>query len=499
MHFIDLVIFAVYILAMLAVGLYYFRNNKSSEDYYVGGRGMTKWHIGLSVVATDVGGGFSIGLGGLGFAMGLSGSWMLFTGLIGAWLTAVVLVPRVYRLASEKKFFTFPQIFEHFYDRKVALLAGLISVIGYLGFTSSQILAGAKLASATFDGLSIDTAIVVMGIVAVVYTVMGGLKAVIYTDTVQWILLMGGLIFIGIPMAYLAVGGWDAIKSTLDPAFLSMTNVGWKTLFNWAITIIPIWFVGMTLYQRIYACKSETEAKKAWFIAGVFEFPIMAFMGVLLGLFARVGFENEVFAWANASQIDSEMGLPLLLKSVLPIGLTGLMMSAYFSAILSTADSCLMAASGNFVTDLLGKVVRLSERAELRFSQITTLFIGAAAVTIALAMENVLELMLLSYAFMVSGLLVPVLMAWYTKKPNFNGAFAAMLAGGTLTAGLELIKKFGPNSAPGSALNDIYIYLNEKIFSIGLDANLYGIAISLILYVLIAKLSNKQQHEPTYG
>jgi SSS family solute:Na+ symporter len=225
----------------------------------------------------------------------------------------------------------------------------------------------------------------------------------------------------------------------------------------------------------------------------------MAFMGVLLGLFARVGFENEVFAWAKASQIDSEMGLPLLLKSVLPIGLTGLMMSAYFSAILSTADSCLMAASGNFVTDLIGKVVRLSEKWELRFSQITTLIIGAAAVIIALAMENVLELMLLSYAFMVSGLLIPVLMAWYTKKPNYNAAFVAMLAGGTLTAGLELIKKFGPNSASDSSLRGIYAFLNENIFSIGLDANLYGISISLILYVLIASLSNKQQYEPTYG
>ena len=72
---------------------------------------MSSGHIGLSVVATDVGGGFSIGLGGLGFAIGISGSWMLFTGLIGAWLSAYFLIPKVFKLGSKHKLFTFPEIF----------------------------------------------------------------------------------------------------------------------------------------------------------------------------------------------------------------------------------------------------------------------------------------------------------------------------------------------------------------------------------------------------
>jgi SSS family solute:Na+ symporter len=103
----------------------------------------------------------------------------------------------------------------------VALLAGIISAIGYIGF-SSQVLAGAKLASATIDGLNIQTALIVMGVIAVAYTSIGGLKAVIYTDTIQWLILIGGLVFIGIPVAYNA-GGYDAIKATLDPKYLSMT------------------------------------------------------------------------------------------------------------------------------------------------------------------------------------------------------------------------------------------------------------------------------------
>ncbi len=87
---------------MLGVGVYFLNKNESDDDYYVGGRNMSAGHIGLSVVATDVGGGFSIGLGGLGFVMGISGSWMLFTGLIGAWLSAVFLIPKIYPLCQGK-------------------------------------------------------------------------------------------------------------------------------------------------------------------------------------------------------------------------------------------------------------------------------------------------------------------------------------------------------------------------------------------------------------
>lgn len=308
MHVIDISIFIIYMLIMLSVGYYFLKKNKTAEDYYVSGRDMKSWHVGLSVVATDVGGGFSIGLGGLGFTLGISGSWMLFTGLIGAWLSAVILIPKVSKLGQLHNFFTFPQIFGHFYDTRVALLAGIISAVGYIGFTSSQVLAGAKLASATINGLDLQTALIIIGIIAV-----------IYTDTIQWLILIIGLVFIGIPIAYKAVGGYEAIVTSVGPEFLSLTNITWHQLFNWSLTIIPIWFVGMTLYQRIYACRNEKEAKKAWFIAGLFEWPVMAFMGVTLGLLARVAAEQGMFfSVTDATTIDSEMGLPILLSTILP-------------------------------------------------------------------------------------------------------------------------------------------------------------------------------------
>lgn len=447
MHIIDILIFAAYMAGMVMVGLYFYRQNQSEEDYFVGGRNIGAWHIGLSVVATDVGGGFSIGLGGLGFTMGMSGSWMLFTGLIGAWMAAVLLIPRVFRISDKVKLFTFPQVFEYLFDSRVAVVAAVISTIGYLGFTSSQILAGAKLASATFDVISMDMALLTMGAIVVGYTVLGGLKAVIYTDTVQWIVLLGGLIFIGLPIAYTSVGGMEGIVAAAPPEMLSLSNITWQTVVNWAITIIPIWFIGMTLYQRIYASRDEKTAKKAWFIAGIFEWPIMAFLGISLGFLARVAAEQGMFAEigiSGAEGLDAETGLPLLLRLILPVGLMGLMMSAYFSAILSTADSCLMAASGNLVTDLLRTRFRWSAEKSLKYSQIATLVIGVAAVSLALYLQNVLELMLLSYAFMVSGLLVPLVCGLFFGNRNGTAALASMAAGGSLTIWLTLIDQKMP-------------------------------------------------------
>ncbi|MHA6247827.1 sodium:solute symporter family protein [Pontibacter sp. CAU 1760] len=559
MHFVDLLIFALYMLAMLGVGVYFLKKNEGADDYYVGGRTMGSAHIGLSVVATDVGGGFSIGLGGLGFAMGLSGAWMLFTGLLGAWLAAVFLIPKVKNNPAFSKFLTFPQIFGYYFNARVALLAGIISAIGYTGFTSSQILAGAKLASGTFIDLDLNTALLIMGVIAVVYTVMGGMKAVIYTDTVQWAILMGGLVFIGVPVSFLAVGGgadqigfaqltdWNwlsaqsarsmvAIRETLPPEFLSLTNVNWQQLVNWAITIIPIWFVGMTLYQRIYACRDVKTAKRAWYLAGLFEWPVMAFMGVSLGILARVAAEQGMFeALGAGGVVDPETGLPMLLRTVLPVGLMGLMLSSYFSAILSTADSCLMASSGNIVTDVISHFYKIEpdDPHTLRLSQYVTLAVGAFALWLATTMTNVLDMMLYSYAFMVSGLFVPIIGALFWKRRSSIAAFWAMLLGGTVTVLLQvyLVSAPAPNADLLAFAQEMHSFFPKELLDtlgtmtaleqqdavrdvlatqsivqipwlglafrlpLHLDPNLYGLLCSLLLYITLTYIYPDNIHE----
>jgi SSS family solute:Na+ symporter len=163
------------------------------------------------------------------------------------------------------------------------------------------------------------------------------------------------------------------------------------------------------------------------------------------------------------------MGLPLLLRTVLPVGLMGLMMSAYFSAIMSTADSCLMASSGNVLTDILDKIFhfRHDSKKVLRISQILTFVIGGSALLLALKMQNVLELMLYSYAFMVSGLFIPILGALFWKKSSPVAAFWSMLIGGGTT---------------------LYLTIAQFKLPFALDPNIFGISASLILFVVLTYL-----------
>ncbi len=461
----DYLIFTVYFILVLAVGVYFYRKNKDREDYYVGGRKMSPSHIGMSIVATDVGGGFSIGLGGLGFAMGLSGSWLLFTGLVGAWLAAVLIIPKIKKVDARLGMLTFPDFLRHKYDGRVALAAAIISGIGYLGFTSAQILAGAKLAAGSvFSDFSLGMdplhfSLYIMAAIILLYTVLGGLKAVIYTDTIQWIILLSGLLLFGVPFAIIHAGGLNAMKAQLPAEFFTLTNIEPVQFINWFFTIVPIWFIAMTLYQRIYATRSVKEAKRAFYTAGLLEYPIMSFLGVFLGMSSRIFFPD----------VEAEMGLPMLLRDVLPIGITGIVIAAYFSAIMSTADSCLIASSGNFVNDIIEPYLlpKLKDKQLLRVSNLVTLIIGAGALIIASAFTTVLEIILHAYAFMVAGLLVPTLGAYFWKKSDALTALISMMTGGGVT---------------------LFLIFSDLSMPLGLDASIYGIAISAVIFFPVSYL-----------
>jgi SSS family solute:Na+ symporter len=399
--------------------------------------------------------------------MGLSGSWLLFTGLVGAWLCAVVTVPRIKGMDVEKGLLTYPDFLRMRYGKKVAATAAVISGVGYLGFTSAQVLAGAKLAAGSVfahitwaDPLKIS--LYLMAGVILIYTVLGGLKAVIYTDTLQWIILLAGLSLFGLPFAYREVGGWAAMSEALPEEYFRLNNVSWVQIVNWFVTIIPIWFVAMTLYQRIYACRGVKEAKRAFFIAGLLEYPIMAFLGVSLGMMAAVVFPHA----------EKEMAMPMLLGEALPAGIAGIVIAAYFSAIMSTADSCLIASSANWVNDIIGQFgLTLSRRGFMLLSQGVTLAVGVLALVLASTFDSVLDLILHAYAFMVSGLLVPTLAAYFWRGSRPEAALASMLGGGGLT---------------------LYLTFTEKSLPWGLDPSLFGITLSLVLFVGVSFVCHRK-------
>jgi len=185
---------------------------------------------------------------------------------------------------------------------------------------------------------------------------------------------------------------------------------------------------------------------------------------------ARVSLGNGLMP-GTIDSIDPESAMPQMLKYIIPTGALGLILAAYFSAILSTADSCLMAASGNIISDVL-KIK--STTGSLKLVQLTTFFIGGLSIAVALLIPSVLELMLLAYAFMVSGLFIPVLGFLFFSKPSKFGAGASMITGASTMAILE----FSQIKLPYA--------LSPVVFSV---------FISLISFLLFQLLSTRKRSE----
>jgi SSS family solute:Na+ symporter len=466
LHLIDILLIAGFFVGMLVYGFSLKESSKTVDEHFVGKRDMGAGKIGLSVVATDVGGGFSIGLGGLGFAMGLSGSWLLFTGLLGAWLAAVLLIPKVKPLSDRLGMLTFPDLLAHRFGERCRTVAAVVSALGYAGFVGSQMLAGGKLSAAAF-GIPLHVAVLVMCVVIVLYTAMGGMKAVIMTDVVQWGILLGGLALIALPLSYQAVGGWSGLQAALPAEHFSFTNLTPATFATWLVTIVPVWFVGMTLYQRIFAARDVKTAQRAWLLAGLLEWPVIALLGTVLGMMARVLFPA----------VEAEMGLPMLIREVLPVGAMGLVVAAYFSAIMSTADSCLLASVGNLVHDLYRRVRPEASHASLiRLSRTLTYVVGFGSVGFALLIPRVLDSIVVAYSFMVAGLFFPTLAALYWKRATASGAFWSMVLGG----GVTVVGTFYPPLVGGV----------EPIF--------VGLPVSAVVLVALS-LMTQQDPEPALG
>ena len=371
-----------------------------------------------------------------------------------------------------------------------AKLTALISFVGYLGFTAAQLMAGTKLAHTLIPQIPFSWMLFLLAAVAVSYTAIGGLRAVVYTDTIQWIIVILGLSCLALPLSIRKLGGWSNVVEALPAGHMSLRMDG-QLFLNWMVAILPIWFVAMTLYQRMLACRDENEAKKAWFVAGFFEWPIMAFIGVGMGMLARVAvaqgvIELPVTAESNA---DHELAIPLLLKSVLPSGLLGIVFAAYLSAVLSTADSCLMAASGNVFSDffrgdqvetqMVNNATHRSGRSGLRsvlsHPQLITFGLGLSAFGIACQFQSVLELMLYAYGLMISGLFVPTVLGLAWRSGSERAAIASMLCGSA-----------------------VYLSCEAGLFNTyGWDANFFGIVAAFASFLVVGRFDRRFQGTDT--
>jgi len=432
LHALDYLAIALYFLALLWVGLRVARSHKKrggAESFMAADRDMNLFQTTATTAATDIGGGFSIAMGGLGFTLGISGSWLIAISGLSVVLASLLLVPKVKKWADRVQGLTTGDLFEARFDRRTGTLAALVIGLAWFTFVGGQIIAGGKLLQVTM-GMNLTLAIALAGFVILAYTAMGGLKAVIYTDVLQMVVLLIGIIFLLVPIGLIRVGGWSGLAEALaaDPQtayLLDWGAVGWKQALGWFFSILPIWFISIAALQRIVAARDEKTARRAFLLTGVpIEWPLFAIGSTLVGMFARVLVPDLA---------DAELATPTMILTLLPAGITGVVIAAYIAAVMSSADSCLIGPVAIFTNDVYRKLLRPEAgSAELvRVARVMTWVLGILAIVIAYQAPNVLDLILYAYTFGAAGLFFPMLGLLFWPRTTAAGAFWSMLLGGS--------------------------------------------------------------------
>ena len=432
LHALDVFAISVYFTLLLWIGLRVARAERSGakgESFFAAGRNMNLWQTTATTAATDLGGGFSIAMGGLGFTLGISGSWLIAISGLSILMVSFLMVPRVKRWADRVQGLTTGDLFETRFDRRTGLLAAAVVGLAWFTFVGGQIIAGGKLMQATL-AIDLAVAVVLTGAIILAYTAVGGLKAVIYTDVLQFVVLFTGVLLIAVPIGLVEVGGWGGIVRHFqaEAATASMADWGavdWRTLLGWFFAIFPVWFISIAAMQRIVAARDERTARRAFMLTGVpIEWPLFAVGSTLVGMMARMllpGLE------------DAELATPMLILELLPAGLAGFVIAAYLAAVMSTADSALIGPVAIFTNDIYRKHIRpdADEDALLRVARAATLVLGVLAIGIAYLVPNVLELILYAYTFGAAGLFFPMLGLLFWPRTTAKGAFWSMVGGGS--------------------------------------------------------------------
>ena len=431
---VDGVVVIIYFLALLGFGFYIMKSKKKkgeSESFLVADRNVGLIRTTGSNAATDLGGGFSIGMAGLGFTLGLSGSWLMATSALSAVVVSFIVIPKIKGWADKCKGFTTGDLFERRFDKKTGLMAAILVGFSWWCFVGGQIVASGKLLSGTM-GLNLTLAILIAGGIMLAYTALGGLKAVISIDVFQVAILFVGIIFLMIPIGWIQVGGWQGMVENLSASaetagLLSWGAVDFKTGMGWFLSIFPVWFISIATLQRVIAAKDKKTAKWGCFLTGVpIEWPLFAIGTVLVGMFARVLLTGLTIA-------DAEMAMPTMIVQILPVGIAGLVVAAYIAATMSTADSCLMGPVAIIVNDIYKK--RLNTKATdsqmLRIGRISVIILGGLAIYFAYKVPAVLTIVLYAYTFGASGLFFPMLGLLFWRRTTATGAFWSILAGGS--------------------------------------------------------------------
>jgi SSS family solute:Na+ symporter len=342
----DLIIIGLYFCVVFAIGFYFSRKERTSAEYFLAGRNVGWFAIGASLFVSNISTEHFIGLAGSGASTGLAVGhfeWLAcFMLLILGW----IFVPFYLR----SNVFTMPEFLERRFNRSCATYLASVSVIAYIFTKISVHLYAAAVVLERVVGWSPMTAAIILVIATGIYTIAGGLAAVIYTDLVQTLILVAGAVILTI-IGLHQVGGFTALRAALPPDYFHMIKPATDSAFPWTgiffgAPILGIWYwcTDQVMVQRVLSARSEGHAKAATIFAGFLKI-LPVFILVLPGLIA-VALYRELFQFGPDGQVlNGDIAYPTMIVNLLPSGLVGLMIAALLAALMGAMSSVFNSAS----------------------------------------------------------------------------------------------------------------------------------------------------------
>jgi sodium/proline symporter len=433
----------IYLGLLAAFAIWSRSETKTLSGYYLAGKKLPYWVVAFSTNATGESGWLLLGLTGMGYAVGAQAYWVVVGEVIGMTLAWGLVSRRLKRLSDDTDSITVPDVLASRFDdtwhliRAIAVVIILVMVTTYI---TAQLVASGK-AFSSFLGMDYKTGVVLGSIIIIAYTLVGGYKAVSYTDVLQGVLMLAGLILVP-TVAISAAGGWGnvvAVISAEDPELLNMFSLSNGGLAGWigivSFVAIGFPFLGVPqLLVRFMSARNDIELKKARVVS----------IAVML-LFGIGAVTAGIAGRALIPEIgDPETIFPRLSNELFPPIVSGVLMVVVLSAIMSTADSLLLLASSAVVRDTMQKILgsNKSDRQLAGYGKIVTLIIGVIAIAFAIPeAQFIFYFVLFAWAGLGSAFGPVVLCLLYYKKTTRDGIVAGMLGGFLTSVGWVLFLK----------------------------------------------------------
>jgi SSS family solute:Na+ symporter len=370
---VDLVIIAIYFVMVFGIGFYFSRKERTSEDYFLAGRKIGWFAIGASLFVSNISTEHFIGLAGSGATSGLAAGNFEWQASVILLLLGWVFVPFYLR----SNVFTMPEFLERRFNRNCATYLASISIIAYIFTKISVHLYAAAIVLERVVGWNQWTAAIILVVATGVYTIAGGLAAVIYTDLVQTLILLAGAIALTL-IGLDKVGGFAALRAAVPASYFHMVkpisdpDFPWTGIFFGA-PILGIWYwcTDQVIVQRVLSAKDEGHAKAGTIFAGFLKV-LPVFLLVVPGIIAFALYP-QLFNTVNGSVTNGDIAFPTAVVNLLPTGFVGLMIAALLAALMGAMSSVFNSASTMVTLDFYKKVrPAATEKQLVTFGRIAT-------------------------------------------------------------------------------------------------------------------------------